>query len=1116
MCNPPSKAGRLSINALPAAVVRAIGFAFCLSAGFAIYLSAGFAIYLSAGFAVAADPASASGASAKDVTTRRLLEALEERQMPDVVLWVLDRVEKDKDTAEDLRKEIPFRRATALVGASRNETDAGKRAGIFDRAEQEIDRFLKDAPEGDQAIAAYTQKGNLLVERGRAKLEQAKRAGDGAAKLQAEAVPFFDGAIKSLQGAESAVVAILREVDGKLAAMSGKDAKDPAAKEDAKPKKPPQKKSSADMKQMGQLEDRQDALRGQLLQTRLLIAGAMFEKSRALEKDSKEWKASLEDSSKRYHELYEKYRTRGAGLFARYYEGRNYTVMGDRAKALAALADIRSLDGEGGFVPGLRAKAINASLECWLEDKKYDEFDDRLRKIALATVPAEKLDADWLGMKYRAAALMERVAAGLEGKEKGKATFLLRDAKKLAMEVNKANKDFSKEARELLAQLGKQLPDDDGGSGASFEAAMDAAKLSLAAMQASQAKAKQSLAAGQSAEGEAAAKEAAVERDKAVAALRKAIPLADKEDLSERQNVDALNQARYLLTFLLYDAKRLHDSATLGCFLAERYPNAKGSRQAAKIAMASWQQLQKQAADDWRNDAKSQCAKLAELIMKTWPDDAEGADAALIAIAAATEARDAARMLSIIEQVPAGSPRRADVLLRAGAALWREVLEGRRLEEGVRPPDATLADWKARAAKAIDEGLAAVPEAVPPSKPTVAAALARCQIAIEDGAAKQVAGLLEHPSYGPWTVVNGKEPEFTVGPLAESSLSVALRYFIQSDQLDKAQQAMDRLEAAAGTGEEASAKLTAMYLSMGRDLQAQLENLGSGDASGSPANRAKADAILGGFEKFLDGVAKRDPKVSSQIWVATTYLTLGSGQGTGAIVPPDKASGYLAKAAEVYEGLLKKGGDEIAKFEPSIRLKMASVYRERGKWDEAQGHLDWILSDPRRQNSLDAQMQAADLLQSAGQDKSTEKEKADTFLKQSIVGYKRPAEAGSKGEVLVWGWGGIANKLARQAFSSSDEKAMKARAQFFTARLNVAKCRMARADVGQDRDKLLEMAQNDIAVTFKLYPTLGGEASRKQFDKLLREIQKRRGSASPRGLAELEEAQAAGAAAAGG
>ena len=341
---------------------------------------------------------------------------------------------------------------------------------------------------------------------------------------------------------------------------------------------------------------------------------------------------------------------------------------------------------------------------------------------------------------------------------------------------------------------------------------------------------------------------------------------------------------------------------------------------------------------------------------------------------------------------------------------------------------------------------------------------------------------------------------------------MALRFFIQSQQLDKAQQAFDKLEAVAGTGPEATAKLTNMYLSMGRDLQGQLEALaakqqvtpGATQGNGLAESEGTALGILAGFEKFLEGVAKRDAKVASQMWVATTYLSLGSGSGSATVVPRAKASGYLARAAEVYEGLLKRSGasagladgaNEIARFVPSIRLKLASVYRELGRWDEALGHVDWILSDAKRQNSLDAQIQAAELLQVAGE-KATDGAASARFLREAIAGRK------SQGGV-AWGWGGIANRLARQA---ADPKAIDARAKFFTARLNVVRCRLALlAKPGQDRAKLLQMAFNDVAVTYRLYPDLGGDAFRAQFDALLKQIQKERGEASPRGLAELDE-----------
>ena len=1079
---------------------------------------------LGANRGVAANPPQRS---TNDVGTARLLDALEERQMPDVVLWVLKRLEDDPDAAADFKKEVSFRRAAALVATSRSESNAARRAEVYDQAGREIDAFLKESPEGERAIQAYLQKGNLLIERGRAKVEESKRPGQDAAKLRAEALPFFDLAIKALEGpvrkdnapietvtnAEDAVLKLLREVDASLKGLRGDGADD---KEDAdkngakegegkvggkpapKPKKPVKKPGAARL--MGELEERQDELRAQLLKTRLLIAGAYYEKSRALEPKSKEWEAALTESAKQYKELYEKYRTRGAGLFARYYEGRNYVALGKRTEALAALADIRALDGDG-IVPGLRAKAINASLECWLEDKKYDEFDDRLQKLATAPLAPDRIDHDWLGMKYRAALLLEKRAAAIPEKEKTKRAPLLRDAKRLAMEVAKVNKDFGTESKALLAELGKQVPDDLDGVAATFEAAMDSTRAGLAAMQSRQAELKQAETAKNAAAIDAARQEVTAERAKTIASLRRAMPLAGADDL------EGLNQARYLLTYLFYEEQRLHEAAALGDFLVERYPNAKGSQQAARIAMASWQQLQKQPVAAWADEAKDRCVETAEAIMRTWPDRPEAADAAVIAIAAATEAREPERIVEIMAQLPAASPRRPEVLLRAGGALWREVQEKSRLDEAARPPAATLAGWRTQAEKAIDDGLAGMAAGNGPAVVTVAAALARAQMAMEDGDNARVAALLEHPVYGPWTVLNGSDPAYTQGSLATATATAGLRYFIETDQSDKAVQAMKKLEELAGAaGAEASAKLTSMYQSMGRDLQSQLMNLASGPTAGTPEAQARATAILTGFEKFLEGVAK-DPKLSSQMWAATTYLNLGSGVGTGSAVPKSKAEGYLDRSAAIYEGLLSKGGNEIAKFEPSIRLKMANVYREREKWDEAQKHIDWILSDKRRQNTLDFQIQAAELLQQAGS-KMTDKAKQADSLGKAISGYKR---RGDTGEIWGWGWAVISNRLEQQAFAGSDEKAMEARRKFFQARLNAVKCRMEKAEsLPQEREKELQKAFDYIDITFKMHPELGGPDTKKAFDKLLKEIEKRQNK-PPRGVDGLKQAAEAAA-----
>ena len=278
--------------------------------------------------------------SAADLSTRSLLDALEERQMHDVMLAVLDRVVAEKDASAELKKEVSFRRAAALVGISRTEADSKKRAGFLDEAQLALDTFLKSGEITDrQAIAAYTQKGNLLVERGRSKADQANRPNADATTLRAEATQHFDDAIKSLKGtvkpgepittvtnAEDAVLKVLREVTAKIQAIKGIDKND----DESKPGKPAPapKLTVQQQRELESLTADQEALRGKLVQTRLTAAAAVFEKARSYPEKSKEWTDVITQSATLFKEIADKYPTKWGGLFARYYEGRNYALLG--------------------------------------------------------------------------------------------------------------------------------------------------------------------------------------------------------------------------------------------------------------------------------------------------------------------------------------------------------------------------------------------------------------------------------------------------------------------------------------------------------------------------------------------------------------------------------------------------------------------------------------------------------------------------------------------------------------------------------------------------------------------------------------------------------------------
>jgi hypothetical protein len=111
--------------------------------------------------------------------------------------------------------------------------------------------------------------------------------------------------------------------------------------------------------------------------------------------------------------------------------------------------------------------------------------------------------------------------------------------------------------------------------------------------------------------------------------------------------------------------------------------------------------------------------------------------------------------------------------------------------------------------------------------------------------------------------------------------------------------------------------------------------------------------------------------------------------------------------------------------------------------------------------------------------------------------------------VFGWGWAVISNRLEQQAFAGGDEKSLEARKKFFAARANAVKCRIERAEsLPQERDRELKKAYDYIAITYKMHPDMGGADTKKQFDKQLKDIEKRMNKPDQRGLDGLKESAA--------
>jgi hypothetical protein len=1189
----------------------------CTSSATLAFMPARFLLRTLLAFSSLLAPGLTHGETASETTTLALLEQLQESDLPDVMLWVIERAAPE--SSPDTRRRLDFLKGSALVSQSRVAADTEARTELLDEAERSIDAFLASSPADDMAIAAFTQKGSLLVERGRICLALAQRPGADTVALSAQAAAFFDRAIKTLrtaapappgggkdppppavvpekiETAEDAVLRSLRDLAAEIERIR-LPAKDVRAEYDAKtaelapfqkeiekidadirqkqvevptiqaeigelqrpPRgRPPTPKEVQDARarvaQLGgrlqaiateiaaleatkqkpetqlrkianeraklskqlaaaekplekDLEDplrRQEELRTKLLQTRLMVAEICFERSKAYATGSREWKAALEESQRLNHDLVEKYGKLGVGFVARLNEGRSQALLGKRDAAIATLAPLFTLEPAAGQPLSplgltLKTKALGIAMQCWLDEKKYVEvtgpspFEPEKYRVnpylrfAMAPVKEGRMTPEVATLKYRTAELLAARAKSLSDKEAGAAKLLESDAYKLAREVSTANRDFAAEARELAAGLGKSLGPVEG----DFPAQLADGQAAFRAFQEAQAAAKAAQAAGDAAAAAAAAERVVQARDQALAAMQAALALGEKDATADDAGV---NQARSVLAFLHYDAGRFAEAAALGTILVKDHPNAASSRQAARVALASLQALAVKADPD----AQTRLRDLAALVITRWNDGPEAADATTLLVNLAIEGHDADALVALVEGMSPAIQRRPELLLRAALGLRQEA-ERLRKSGG----DAgRVAACNATAKRAIDEALPAVeaagslPAAPATARVVVSAALARTQMALADGDQPLALTLLSNPVYGPWTVVSsGSDPALAQGPLATSTLTVALSVFVEAQRFDDAQKAMGLLEQAAGTGAEASARLTATYQSLGRSLQERLDQL---TTSGGAGAAAQAAPLLAGFESFLDGVAKRDPTTAAQLWVATTYQTLGS--GTGGVVPRAKAGQYLDRAATAYGRLLERLGQsglpeaeaaDLRRFEPTIRLKIASLSRERGKWEAAQEQIDSLLADPQRQNWLEAQVEAAELLLAAGRAAKAAGDSADADARLL------QAAGGRKTAPVIWGWSGIANKLSRQAFAGTDPKALQARELFFQARLKVAEALLVRAELkseAAEKAKALQAAETSIAMTRKLYPDLGGPAQQQRFEKLLKAVQTAQG-----------------------
>jgi hypothetical protein len=1014
------------------------------------------------------------------------LDGLRERGYFDVALEYLDSVAQNPNVPVSFKETLTYEKGVTLVKGARFQRDGALREQQLDEGQQVLQQFVTSQPNHLLAISARSELGNVIVERARNRLEKAKKLSAAEKQtLYKEANSLYTEAITTFK-------ALVDELKVKLQAY-------PAAMD---PKKDAQRIAE------------RDRYRQDYLQSQLLVAAAREEMIETQAKGSKEYTDTLTQAVEDYKDVYEKYRTRLAGLYARMYQGRCLAKLNKHKEASAIYNELLANPDAPEAFRTLKVKVMSLAVPSWNAQGLFVESIDKGGKLADSARPNEDKTDEMMSLRLDVARACKAYADELAKKNPKDPQIkqLLSLGRKLVTYATRFPGDYQEPARKLLPDfsagdaeaLARKEPQN-------FLEARTAAKEAVDAMQSANLLLK-------TLPGRIASTKDATEKadlEKQLEEAKTQVTTATQDALSycrlalryidSESSIDDVNVIRYLLCYLLYSEGNFYDASVIGEFIARRYPDSSGARQCAKIAMACYLKLYTENQTDDKEYESDKIVSIADYIVQKWPDQPEAPEALNTLIPFMIREKKLKEAQDYLAKIPEDSPHRGGAELKTGQAMWASYLENsrqiREWESGEQPkPDdvdlaarkTELEDLKTKAKETLVNGVNRMKTSGKADKIMATAVLSLAQIYVDTNEPQKAVELLEDPAIGLLTLLKNKDPIVEEEGFPEETYKTALRAYISS--LSAGGDAKSSIEKAKGVmqslkdqmGESGQPKLVAIYVSLAQDLKRQMEI----------ADPEVKKSLGVGFQTFLEQVAADATELNVLNWVAETYRGMGESFGANLRTVPKESlkavQGYYDQAAKTYQKILDMGQKD-PKFLPGpmktqILLQLAKTKRSQGDYVSAMNSFESILK--AQPMMLPVQIEAARTYQDWGGFKGSE----ENYVR--AINGARPDKA-KQGKYTIWGWGEIARMTAgKDQFKD----------QFHEARYNLALCRynyaIAQKDAAQKTEKL-KMAQRDIAITVGFYPDLGGDKWKGQYDNLLKTVQKALGE-RPVGLQALQ------------
>jgi tetratricopeptide (TPR) repeat protein len=320
----------------------------------------------------------ASGHAVAQEPSRETLRQLRQQQKYGEAERLIDAWEKQADLPEELRQVLDFERGeTLLAQAIRPETVMG-RTSMLKNARANFQRFMEKQPKHDLVPDAKDRVATVLVELARDDVQSSKTPANANRReeLLASARDKYDQAIKLVDEVFQTFRKLLLGLPKVL---------DPA-------------RDAAKFAY-------RDELRAKYVRLQLVRATILHERANTFT-DAAQRDEALVKAANAYDDLYQKYRTRMAGLFARLQQGR---CQEDREKwedALEIYGELlEALPEEHDAFRSLRTKTLARAAECWANSVvgKHEIAIKSAEEWLKDQRPNEDRDDDWLELKLNVA-----------------------------------------------------------------------------------------------------------------------------------------------------------------------------------------------------------------------------------------------------------------------------------------------------------------------------------------------------------------------------------------------------------------------------------------------------------------------------------------------------------------------------------------------------------------------------------------------------------------------------------------------------------------------------------------------------------------------------------------